>query len=465
MPTARLRSAGWFLVAAAIQFAPLARAAERAELREDPADLRIRAVTADLNVSGKLFPEPGPDKALKLQVEARFEYAERRLTGTGREAQSLRCVRYYDQARASIQADNQISNRSLRESQRLIVAQGQLEGTEIFSPSGPLTYNELELLRIPGDTLPILGLLPDSAVELDETWKPAAWVLPLLLGIEAVEKGELTCKLETLQPGQARVGFRGDVLGATVGAAAGVQVEGHLIYDREQKLVSRIEIRQTEKRSVGTVSPGLDVVAKATITRAVMARPSRLTDKEIAVLPLEPNAAMRLLLLDAPAWNVRFFHDRRWHLFHQTAEVALLRLLDQGGFVAQCNIKKLPDAEPGQHASEDQFQSDIQRTLGKNFQQIVNAEKLSLKDGLFVFRVVAVGTVDRKNAKNEPESSPMQWIYYLVANSDGRQLALVFSVDPKQADSLENRDLSIVAGLEFLAPRSKPAPAKAARAK
>jgi len=82
-----------------------------------------------------------------------------------------------------------------------------------------------------------------------------------------------------------------------------------------------------------------------------------------------------------------------------------------------------------------------------------------LKEGIYVFRVVAVGSVDRTNEKKEPESSPMQWIYYLVANADGRQISFVFSVDPRQAKELENRDLSMVAGIEFLSPRPRPTPA------
>jgi len=53
----------------------------------------------------------------------------------------------------------------------------------------------------------------------------------------------------------------------------------------------------------------------------------------------------------------------------------------------------------------------------------------------------------------------MHWIYYLVAHNDGRQIAFVFSVDPQQMEALDGRDLSIVAGLEFLAPRAKPTPA------
>src|SRR5262249_42486262 len=160
-------------------------------------------------------------------------------------------------------------------------------------------------------------------------------------------------------------------------------------------------------------------------------------------LPLEANTANRLLMFDAPAWNVQFFHDRRWHLFQQTSELALLRLLDKEGLIAQCNIKKLPDAKAGKHVSQEQFDADIERTLGKNFQEILQTEKLKLKEGLFVLRVVVAGTAERTIAKKEPDVVPMQWIYYLAANTDGRQIAFVFSVDPKQVEALDSRDLAI----------------------
>src|SRR6516225_5453622 len=120
-----LGTAGFVLALVAMPASRLA-AAESVELREESSDVRIRSVEVELSVSGKVFPAPGPDKALKLAVEARFEYFERRLPRAGREAESLRTVRYYEQAGASIQAGEQISNTSLRNSQRLVMAHGQL---------------------------------------------------------------------------------------------------------------------------------------------------------------------------------------------------------------------------------------------------------------------------------------------------------------------------------------------------
>jgi hypothetical protein len=433
-------------------------AADRAELIEDAADARIRAVEMELSVTGKLHPEPAPEKALKLAVEARFQYSERRRPAEGREAQALRSVRHYLEARASIQAGQQLSNVELRNPLRLIVTRGEADGVELFSPSGPLTYGELELLHVPGDSLALLALLPEGAVEPGESWSVRSWSLPLLTGMEAVEKGTVTCKLVTLKSQSARIDFSGEVNGATLGAAAAVRVDGHLVYDREQKLVTQMELTQSEQRSIGAVSPGLDVVAKAKLTRGLFERPVRLTDTDLADVPLEPNAASRLLLFDPPGWNLRLYHDRRWHVFQQTSEAALLRLLDKGGLIAQCNIKKLPDAGPGKHTSEEQFREDIAQTLGKSFEQFVQSETLKLKEGLYVHRVVAVGAVERRNSKDEIESSPLQWIYYLVANPEGRQASFVFTLDPQQVEKLESADLAMVTGIEFLLPRAKPTP-------
>jgi len=48
----------------------------------------------------------------------------------------------------------------------------------------------------------------------------------------------------------------------------------------------------------------------------------------------------------------------------------------------------------------------------------------------------------------------MQWHYYLVADAQGRQLALVFTFTPEHAKRFADRDLAIVGGLEFFQPNA-----------
>lgn len=466
----------------------IAHAAERYELTEAPDDGRIFNVTSNLTVTGKVYPEAGADKALKLQVDAQFTYDERRLPGTGRESQTLRSVRLYERAAAKVHEQavsakpgaEQISNLVLRGSQRLIVAQGQSDGVELFSPSGPLTADELQLLKSPGDSLAVIALLPDSKVEVGETWSPPDWVFPMLANVEAAEKSRLKCTLESAEKNNAVIAVDGEITGITLGVPAHVKLIGRLHYDLDQRSIRRIELTQTEKRSIGTVSPGLDVAAQITITRTLTQNPQRLTDSNLANLPLEPNDASMLLLFEIPDWKMRFFHERGWHLRYQTPEVVILKLMQGGRPIAQCHLKKLPNAEPGNHVPENEFQADIQRTLGKDFQEFVEAEKLKLRDGLYVHRVVAVGSIpdrtirketekkegEKKDgdkmdpAKQDPAFLPMQWIYYLVAHADGRQVSIAFAIEPKLMEELKGRDLSIVGGLEFLTAGPKLTPAK-----
>lgn len=469
----RSRSRGvvrWFATSTFIvSFAGALPAVEKFDLTEAADDSRIFKLDTTLEVSGKVYPEPGADKALKLAVEGRFVYDERRLSGTGRESQTLRSVRHYARADATIheQAVNakpggeQLSNLALRNGLRLIVAQGQADGVELFSPSGPLTADELQLLKTPGDSLAVIAMLPGEKVEIGDSWQPPEWVLPMLTNVEAAEKSTLKCKLESVEKNTARVVVEGEITGITLGVPAHVKLEGSFLYDLDQLCIRRIELTQTEKRSIGTVSPGLDVSAKVAITRTLETTPQRLTDKNLANLPLEPNDASLLLMFDIPAWKLRFFHDRHWHLRYQTPEVAILKLMQDGRPIAQCHLKKLPDAEPGKHIPEEDFQGDVQRTLGKDFQEFVEAEKLKLRDGLFIFRVVAVGSIPDRTEKKEPAFLPMQWMYYLVANPDGRQVSFAFAIEPKLVEDLKSRDLSIVGGLEFLTAGPKLTPAKA----
>jgi hypothetical protein len=419
-----------------------ARAAH--ELKESPTSRRVYGIGSRLEVKGQVETSVGEGKATAhtLHVTAAHRYRERRMSGTGRDAETLRSLRDYADAEAKIEIGGETTSSRLRENRRRIVARGQRSGVTFYSPTGPLTYGELELLRTPGDSLAVIPLLPPKGMEVGETWSTDSWVIQTLTGTDAMVKGDLTCKLETVQAGVAKVTFQGSLEGATAGASTNVEVSGHYLFDLQQGYWKHLEVVQKEKRTVGAVTPGLSVEAVVVVERAPAQDQETLNDGAIAQIPLEPAESVMLLDFRSP-WNVRFSHDRDWHVFHQSERVAILRLLDKGSLIAQCNITQIPSAEPGKRTSEEQFQRDISTALGDKLKKIEKAEQLTTDDDRFLYRVTTSG---------EANGLPMKWIYYLCADSTGRQVALVFAIEEKLIDQLANRDLGIVNSVEFLSP-------------
>lgn len=422
--------------------------AETYKFSEPVKDTRTFNVNSTIKVEGQLETaiKSGKARSLKLDVKGKLQYLERRLPGTGRDAGAFRSLRYYESATAEIDVQGQKTFARGRDKHRMIVAEGTPEGLSLHSPTGPLMPSELELLNSPGDSLPVIALLPQSAVEVGEVWTPDRWVLQSLAGLEAVLKSELTCKLESIEDDLAQISFQGTIEGATVGAQTEITVKGKFFFHRQDQYISHLEMEQTEKRSVGAVSPGMKVTAKVNWDRTPAATPGPLTDEAIAAIPLETKPESKFLSFEPP-WNVRFLLPRDWYVFHQTGQVAVLRLLDKGSLIAQANISKIPSVKPGSHTSEEQFQQDIRTSLGTKLTTILKAENLTPADGRFIHRVTVAGKANEV---------PVQWIYYLCTDPSGRQISFVFTVDSKLIERLGNRDTDLVLSLKFLEEKAPP---------
>jgi hypothetical protein len=432
-------------------------------LSEPDDGARVVRVTSHLSAQGtkRTRSEPDPKKTLALEVDGRFIYVERRLPGTGLDASAYRSVRYYERARAELQVENTPTSVRLSDPLRLIVAGCRNEGMELFSPSGPLTSGELELLQVPADSLPILALLPGDSVTVGETWRPAAWVLPVCVGVEAVEKSTVAGKLVSVNGNVARLEFRGEVKGARLGAPTTIKVTASFAFDIVNRLVTQVQWKQTDQAAPGVVSTGLDITAEMTIDRNIVTdRRSRLSDADLKGLPLEPNAATLLMAFDSPTWGLRFFHDRKWHVMANNPQFGLLRRLDKGALVAQLNVQPLPAAPVGKRWTREQFQGEIRRAVGKSFSRFISSEEFEIPSGgdaseqPSVYRVAALG---------EGQAGPMTWVYYHVAAKDGRQFVLVFTVANEQLEAFGSADAELVGSLSTPAAVQAVSPASATK--
>ena len=413
-------------------------------LEEPVTDRRPFNVSIRMTVAGEVEFALGDGKSAKqpLEVEATVGYRERRLSGTGRDAQALRSLREYDKPQARIKIGERLNFNRLRSDRRTVVAQGRREGVLLYSPAGPMNALELELLEHPGDSLAALGLLPPRAVSAGEKWAPESWVIACLTRTEAVVRSELTCRLESVTDGSARVAFAGEIEGAILGAATEIEVDGTYHYDLQKKCLTRLELTQTERRSVGTVSPGISVTARIALDRAPTPVLGRLTDALADSIPLEPDDGLLSLHLDLPG-EMRITCDRTWKLFHQTEQVTVLRMLERGSLVCQCNISRIPAVAPGRHTPVDRFEGDIRIALGDKLREFEQAGEIPAEGGRFLYRAMAVG---------ESNGEPMHWIYYLCAAPDGRQVSFVFTLESDLLEQLAERDVELVRSLQFLAP-------------
>lgn len=410
----------------------------------EPADAaRTFRVTVQVQATGTL-KTPSKEKTptdLPLELQASMNYRERRLPSAGRDARAWRSFRMYEQASSKVVVKKQKTTLHISPQVRLLVAEGKRSGLLFYNNSIPLKRSDLDLLTLPGDPLCLLAILPTQDVELEETWAVPDWAAQMFAGIEAATTTKLTGKLLSVKDNQATLQFTGEVSGATAGAEVKVILNGTAKFDTKQQLLTSFKLTQQEKRSISTVSPGMDVTATIKWNRSLLPTDKGIPDNLIAGVSLDPPPISKLLQFQSTHWNVRLQHDRNWHLFQELPEVTVMRLVESGSLISQCNIAKIRSARPGEHVPPEQFEKDIRTSLADQLSDIVDAGEVPSDNGNFIFRVIAAGSAT---------DLEMIWIYYLCANPDGRQVSFVFAVERANLEILNDRDLAIVKSLEFL---------------
>jgi hypothetical protein len=397
-------------------------------------------------------------------VDGTFAYDEARLDDSG-SLTHRRAARYYRSAAATIKVDTRTDSPSLRDDRRLIQISSSKDGIVISSPSGPLTREELELIDIPADSLVIDTLLPAEAVNPGDSWTPPADSVGRLLGLDAVAHSEVQCKLQEVHASGAEISISGPLNGAVGGVATEIELDGKGLFDLEQNRLVSIQLRIKERRSAGFISPGFRVVATLKMDIAPLAGSDQLTDEVIKSITAECNRSELAaksptpstgvgrgegvadlappLLLQPRAGAYQLVYDRRWHVTRDEPELAVLRLIDRGELIAQCNISPLAKLPAETRFTLEDFQSDVEHVLGERFARFESAAERKTQSGLRVLRVVAAGTAS---------DLPIEWRYYLAIDPEGRRVALTFTMESNLADRFADADQMIVESLEMLAP-------------
>ena len=428
--------------------------AESLRLEETFPDARVYRTRVDVSTTGKVLTSAlgGKTQEFDLRGSAVLRYHEQRLPPAGRDARALRAIRVFEEAEVRSDVGGHTTEIRLPENAGTIVSAGRREGIVHYCPDDLLTRDALGLLDFPGDPLSIIAALPLETVELDSEWTPADWVIQMLTGIEAVESSELMCRLTEANSAAAKVTLNGSIKGQRLGANTEVKVAGVLIYDLRDSFISQAKIVYDIDAEVGTVTPGLQVRVTGQFSRAVADSATPISSALAESIPLDAPPEKLNLILAAPRWPLRVRHGRDWHLlqavFEGTNPVVTLRLIQLGSLVCQCNVSPIAKAAPGQHTPLEQFEADIENSLGDRFKSFLERERIPTDDGRQIFRVVVDGDFTLKGEKAEA-TIPMNWIYYLVADRQGHQASFAFAVEPALLEALGNQDRDLVQSLQF----------------
>lgn len=429
-------------------------AGESVSMTSNRAAGTIDRITASLEVAGHLqvLDEGAKLLPLKLAVLANLQYDERSLSVPVLPEAPLRSVRCYDRALAAIQVDQEETHPTLRDDRRLVAVDIRGGKATLYSPAGPLSHDELDLVDLQANTLLLDRLLPADRVAVGAKWGHADDLLAMLLGLDAVSTNRVESSLTSVRDSVALVELGGEVQGAASGVSTEIKLRGKYQFDLALKRITWFGVLIQEKRSIGHVGPGLDIVARLQLKIAPIDESPQLTDKALADLPLEMSEGSTWLSYVSPQGGWQLLNERRWFVTRDEPEAVILRLLDRGEFIAQCNITPAPRVEPGRLSTLSKFQADIQSGLGAAFGRFSSARQSVNELGYRVFRVVAEGSASEV---------PVQWTYYLLADQAGRQLVAVFIVEGELADRVAGADEQLIASIQFLGEETAERPAAA----
>ncbi len=426
------------------------------ELREAERPGETTRVQVGLKAEGLYLPAalPGAAKGdvpepLALKVESRLDFYERR-PKSGVPGRPGRVVRRVVGGGSAVNGGVRPMAASVRPEVALLVAESRAEGVVVFSPGGPLTRAELELVEGPGDPLALGGLLPDRAVAKGDRWAVEDAAVRSLSAYDTLTVNTLEATLEAVDAGAARVRLRGEVRGSVLGGGGTMACDGSYTFDRKAGRIDFLTLNRAETRRPGIVEEGLDVKSTLTVTRRPAETPAVLADDALARLSLESGPERERLVAFAPGGRYALEHDRDWHTYWDDPRLTVLKRVERGRLVAQCNLAAGPNAGRGRHQDPGQFRDDIRKGLGGRFGRVLGAGEVN-GDPAGGFRY-KVGVQGRQGDLG------VLWYYYLIAGPEGDQVLATFTLAETQAQAFGDQDEALIASLRWLGPAAGKAP-------
>ena len=280
------------------------------------------SVDIQVKVDGKLSvpTEKGkPPRLVPLVGVSRLLYDERILDPDDATAQ--KAVRGYREVEFKRVVGSNAQDAGIRPSVRRMVVIRAGDRRAPFSPDGPLTWGEIDVVRtdvfIPA-TVP--GLLPAGPVRPGQTWKASAAAVVELTDMQKVDEGGLTVEFVGVATAggkrMARLKISGTIRGVNEDGPNRQKLDGTAFFNLDAGLLTYLSIRGTHELLDGASGQTVGVIEGQFIMerKPLALPPADLSDASLRGLNLKPDAENTLLLYDDTNLGVRFLYPRGWRV-------------------------------------------------------------------------------------------------------------------------------------------------------
>lgn len=413
----------------------------------------VTAVKVRLEVGGDTFLKDDPDNPkLPLSVSAELRYLEKVLAWGNQINQPTRALRVYDSATAKIQKGEGGHVEELTRTQRKVVAETSDGETGFAGVESPLTRTEFDLVNVVGNSLVLNRLLPSRKMTEGESWKHDSAVIGALLDMDNVALCEVTSVVTGCVKQQVQIRLAGTVHGTKDGAPTEIQLRAAYLFHQKYERITKFNLAIKENRTASQIVPGLDVVAKVSVT--ISPAKKRITADTTSELADTTKELLHELSYDAKERGYRFRHSNSWFVVAEQSDRVSLALLQNGNRTAHCSLTTLPARSAGRETSLEEFEGDVREMLGDHLTSITAATNWTTRQGHDCLGVVAHGEI---------EGVAIEWRYYLISSPGKPRVSLSVTVEQSQLELFADADRQIVDSLELVDVPSKSTASKGKR--
>jgi hypothetical protein len=364
-----------------------------------------------------------------------------RLTGSDKDPQA---IRYYNSSYGNFNIHKGKSKASLEDENRLIVARLKSkpgQRIQMASVQNLLTQSELNLIKNPADPLTYAGLLSKKSVAQGDKWEVDKNALGNFLAVDRILFTDAKMMLKTVTRASARIYLLGQVDATIDDVGTSMKVSAVFDVDRKSHQVTQVRLSISENRQAGQVAPGFEGKSRVNIQLRSDDGCKHLSTSNLKKLTRSRSIKQRLQW-QSDEGKFALQYDPRWKMIASENQAAILRYVDDGDLMAQCNVVQLPSRPAGNPLTLETYRKEIETIIRHDkTAKLIGATKIKTAQGLDAFRI---------SVKGVEKDIPVKWIYYHVAAKDGRRLTFIFTLEQEIADVFQPSDQRMVNGLSFL---------------